>query len=235
MEVTPIAWTAIDPYAIHEVTPYAAHDGQSDIDELAEVAGRNCYQSWTRPNPNTATNAGYLSNILGMGHESVLEHGSVTFHVADASRSFLTEITRHRHLSFSVVSQRYVDASELVPVVPPAVEGLEMQDYAVALAMIEEHAWRSQELYEHLEALLRGNGDNRKEAREGARAVLPNCLDSPMVITGNLRAWRDVLRKRHHVAADRELQEFAGHVLDHLEQLAPHSVQDFPIEPLGSY
>jgi thymidylate synthase (FAD) len=31
---------------------------------LAEFAGRACYQSWKKPNPSTATNAGYLRHIL---------------------------------------------------------------------------------------------------------------------------------------------------------------------------
>ena len=47
---------------------------------LAEFAGRACYQSWSKPNPSTATNAGYLRHILEVGHLSVLEHGSVTFY-----------------------------------------------------------------------------------------------------------------------------------------------------------
>ena len=43
---------------------------------LAEFAGRACYQSWNKPNPATATNAGYLRHILEVGHLSVLEHGT---------------------------------------------------------------------------------------------------------------------------------------------------------------
>ena len=43
---------------------------------LAEFAGRACYQSWTKPNPATATNGGYLRHILEVGHLSVLEHGT---------------------------------------------------------------------------------------------------------------------------------------------------------------
>src|ERR1051325_723179 len=39
---------------------------------LAEFAGRACYQSWKKPNPATATNAGYLRHILEVGHLSVL-------------------------------------------------------------------------------------------------------------------------------------------------------------------
>src|SRR5690606_39417836 len=64
-----------------------------------------CYRSFNRPNPKTATNEGYLNHILEVGHESVLEHSSATFYI-EASRSVLTELERHRHLSFSVVSQR---------------------------------------------------------------------------------------------------------------------------------
>ena len=39
---------------------------------LAEFAGRACYQSWSKPNPRTASNAGYLRHILEVGHLSVL-------------------------------------------------------------------------------------------------------------------------------------------------------------------
>jgi thymidylate synthase (FAD) len=51
-------------------------------------------------------------------------------------------------------------------------------------------------------------------------------MDTPMVVTGNIRAWRDVLSKRYHIAADREIQGFAEEVLRHLRVLAPNCVQD---------
>jgi thymidylate synthase (FAD) len=73
----------------------------------------------------------------------------------------------------------------------------------------------------------------RKQAREAARCVLPNAAPVDMVVTGNLRAWRDVLGKRHHVAADAEIQEFAKRVLAKLRSIAPNSVQDIPDEPYG--
>src|SRR6266516_7020881 len=75
---------------------------------LAEFAGRACYQSWKKPNPATATNAGYLRHILEVGHLSVLEHGSVTFYITGVSRSLTHELIRHRHFSYSQLSQRYV-------------------------------------------------------------------------------------------------------------------------------
>lgn len=78
--------------------------------DLVEFAGRACYQSWDRPNPDTATNAGYLAHILRSGHFSVLEHGTATFYLTGVTRSFTHELIRHRHLSYSQLSQRYVAA-----------------------------------------------------------------------------------------------------------------------------
>src|SRR5262249_12043524 len=75
---------------------------------LAEFAGRACYQSWRKPNPSTATNAGYLRHILEVGHMSVLEHGSVSFYITGISRSLTHELIRHRHFSYSQLSQRSV-------------------------------------------------------------------------------------------------------------------------------
>ncbi|MGW0930659.1 FAD-dependent thymidylate synthase [Streptomyces sp. NPDC002644] len=203
--------------------------GPSDADALSEFAGRLCYKSWNRPNPATAKNEGYLKNIIDQGHFSVLEHSSVTFLVRGVSRALLTELSRHRHLSFSVVSQRYVDYSETQPVIPPAIDKASLAAYGIEDAY--QHALA---VYEDLVEHLTEKGLKRKEAREAARAVLPNAAPVDMVVTGNLRAWRDVLGKRWHVAADKEIQKFAGLVLEHLREIAPHSFQDVPTEPYGS-
>jgi thymidylate synthase (FAD) len=195
--------------------------GTKGADALSEAAGRICYLSWERPNPATADNAGYLGNILRQGHHSVLEHASVTFLVRGVSRSLLAELTRHRHLSFSVVSQRYVDYAATEPVIPPALRGSEGEAFlrsAYAYAVGR---------YQSAVKELRAKGLSRKQAREAARAVLPNAAPVDMVVTGNLRAWRDVLGKRNSPAADAEIQEFAGEVLALLHSIAPSSFQDF--------
>ena len=88
---------------------------------LAEFAGRACYQSWDKPNPRTATNAGYLRHILEVGHLSVLEHGSVTFYLTGISRSLTHELIRHRHFSYSQLSQRYVPERDAAMVEPAVI------------------------------------------------------------------------------------------------------------------
>src|SRR5690606_8532508 len=217
-------------------TPYQAHPIRSTpwADELAEVAGRLCYQSWGRPNPRTATNESYLANIIAQGHESVLEHASVTFYDEGVSRALLAELTRHRHLSCSVVSQRYVDASQLDMGRPPIMDELDTETRNRVGDILETQYQSAQQAYKEIVEVLTEAGCWRKQAREAARAVLPNDTASPLIVTGNIRAWRDVLKKRHHVAADKAIQRFAKEILKHLREIAPNSVQDIPDKPYGS-
>lgn len=231
MHVSILATTALDQRVLLDAYGYRASGVQyNDVppthaDGLAEAAGRICYKSFSRPNPATASNAGYLSNILGQGHYSVLEHASVTFLVQGVSRALLAELTRHRHLSFSVVSQRYVNYADTQPVIPPAVSdhGLDDMVFDAYADCVKDYEWLSRELQER--------GLTRKQAREAARAVLPNAAPVDMVVTGNLRAWRDVLGKRHSKHADAEIQRFAHKVLIHLREAAPNSFQDITDEP----
>src|SRR5690606_21123208 len=111
------------------------------------------------------------------------------------------------------------------PVIPPALKGTASE-------------WAMRRLYDRATAdyvslvqSLSASGLSRKEAREAARCVLPNAAPVDMIVTGNLRAWRDVLGKRWHVAADAEIREFAGIVLEHLRGIAPNAVQDVPESP----
>lgn len=229
MKVEILAHTHVNAEVLWDAYAYDAlsEDEPNGADALGEAAGRICYKSFDRPNAATASNASYLANILAQGHYSVLEHSSVTFLVRGVSRALLTELTRHRHLSFSVVSQRYVDYSHSEPVIPPAAVG------TPAETSIRIAYGRALDTYERIAEELQARGLKRKQAREAARSVLPNAAPVDMVVTGNLRAWRDVLAKRWHVAADAEIREFAGLVLAQLRNVAPNSMQDVPAAPYG--
>lgn len=194
------------------------------IDELAEFAGRNCYQAWNRPNPKTASNEGYLQNILNQEHYSVLEHGSATFVLNKVSTGFLGRLTRHRHLSFSVLSNRFVNrvGAELAPAPGLYPDGTKGEEAGLAEAVLV-HAL---EAYEEIVERLTDRGYTRKQAREAARAVLPQGIETSIVVTGNMRAWRDVLKKRNTPYADAEDQEIAKLILLELKKIAPNSFQD---------
>ena len=210
-----------------EYTRHGAWSGVSHADELAEFAGRSCYTSWKRPNPATATNEGYIANILKQGHFSVLEHASATFYVQGVSRALTHELIRHRHLSYSQLSQRFVNEDrEDDLVLPPAARGDEEaerhHEYAHELA---------HNMYDILVKHYTSKGLPRKQAREAARAVLPNQQETKVVITSNLRGWREFILKRNTEAADAEIRLLAQRVLEHLRSIAPHSVQDLADGP----
>jgi thymidylate synthase (FAD) len=220
-----------------QFTPPADVPWETDADggqALAEFAGRACYQSWTKPNPATATNAGYLRHILEVGHLSVLEHGTVTFYLTGVSRSLTHELIRHRHFSYSQLSQRYVPGRGSSFVEPEVIAG-DPELHAAFVEAAETAAKAYDTLLSGLEqrfadvpnATLR-----RKQARQAARAVLPNATETKIVVTGNYRAWRHFIAMRASEHADVEIRQLAIECLRQLQREVPNVFADFEIGTL---
>ena len=205
--------------------------GMSDADRLAHFAGRSCYQSWKMPNPDTSTDIGYLNNIINQGHFSVLEHSSVTFYVEGVSRSLTHELIRHRHLSYSELSQRYINMEDAYIMVPPVVDELTGNDWSEVVGMLGRTMSETTDRYERMVKIFEKNGIKGKKAREAARALLPGGTETKIVVTGNHRAWRDALHKRFSTHADAEIRTFATLLLKELKKIAPGTYQDFPDTP----
>jgi thymidylate synthase (FAD) len=230
MRVITIAQTGIN----HDIPGYKLHTQLEDVDvtdadDLGEQAGRLCYLSWDRRNPKTNTNETYLRNILSQQHYSVTEHASVTFYIDGVTRAFLLELERHRHFSYSVVSQRYVSGWEFEFVMHP-----ELMKLSEPLRnRITDHAEAARELYAEIVADLTALGDGEKTARGAARLVLPEGTETRILVTGNLRAWRDMLIKRLSSSADTEIRTVANLILAELKEIAPNTFQDFE-DPIPS-
>src|ERR1700760_2942907 len=201
---------------------------------LVEFAGRACYQSWSKPNPKTATNAGYLRHIIDVGHFSVLEHATVSFYITGVSRSCTHELIRHRHFSYSQLSQRYVPEHDSQVVLPPGLEDdPELQEIFTAAADASRATYT--ELLAKLEAKFADQPNaalRRKQARQAARAVLPNATETRIVVTGNYRAWRHFIAMRASEHADVEIRRLAIECLRQLIDLAPQVFADFEISTL---
>lgn len=205
----------------------------NSAERVSTFAGRSCYQSWHMPNPTTANDYGYIGNIINQGHFSVLEHASVTFYVEGASRNMTHELVRHRHLSYSELSQRFVNMEEANVVIPPAVREFYSEDdpNLPVDGMVPIATDDAIDLYKLIVEKLMESGKTRKQAREAARFYLPSGMETRIVVTGNHRAWRDMLHKRYSVHADAEIREFATLVLAELRTMAPAIYQDFPDQP----
>lgn len=202
---------------------------------LVEFAGRACYQSWSKPNPRTATNASYISHIVEVGHFSVLEHASVSFYITGVSRSCTHELIRHRHFSYSQLSQRYVPEGDARVVLPPGLDDdPDLRQIVLDAADASRAAYL--EVLERLEAKFAGAPNavlQRKQARQAARSVLPNDTETRLVVTGNYRAWRHFIAMRASEHADTEIRRLALACLRELSAVAPAVFADFEITVLA--
>lgn len=211
----------IPGYVIHPIDDDENYP--KDADDLAEQAGRLCYLAWLRQNVATSTNKGYLANIINQGHLSVLEHSSASFYLDGVTRAFLLELERHRHLSYSVVSQRYVDGGQFGFVMHP-----ELDKLSDALKRrITAHDERSHGLYTDIVNELETKGDGRKVARGAARTVLPEGTETRLLVSGNMRAWMELLWKRLPLTADAEICLVSQDILAALKAIAPNTFQNF--------
>jgi thymidylate synthase (FAD) len=221
-----------------QFTPPADVPWESDAEggqALAEFAGRACYQTWDKPNPATATNQGYLRHILEVGHLAVLEHATVSMYLTGVSRSLTHELIRHRHFSYSQLSQRYVPEREAALVEPAVIaEDPDLHERFLAAADASLGAYN-----DLLEALEKRFADvpnatlRRKQARQAARSVLPNATETRIVVTGNYRAWRHFIAMRASEHADVEIRELAIACLRELQRVAGNAFGDFRISALA--
>ncbi len=217
-----------------EDVDWAPQPGVGDASSLVEFAGRACYETWDRPNPHTAETDAYIRHILDVGHFNVLEHATAGMYLRGVSRSCAQEIMRHRHFSFSQLSQRYIPDGQSQVVIPasiaedPEVAGLLLHATDVARDAYEE-------LLEALEERFSGESNTvlrEKQARQAARAVLPNATETRFVMTGNMRSWRHFIAMRAAEHADPEIREVAVQCLELLRGVSPELFEDFTVTTL---
>lgn len=159
------------------------------------IAASMCYQS----QPSVAI----IKQCIASGHHSVLEHCSFTFKITNVSRTLLAQLTRHRLASFSVESQRFIDYYDKKPeFVMPNVNG------GIA-EIIAESAHKSMCAYNELRQI--------EIKAEDARAVLPNCMPTNLVMTVNLRELAAMCNLRLCNNAQLEIRNLFYKIKDLLE------------------
>nr|DAS17511.1 MAG TPA: Thymidylate synthase complementing protein [Caudoviricetes sp.] len=156
---------------------------------LLKTAASQCYQK-------EATDA-TIKHIIEAGHLSVLEHAYASFSV-ECSLTVLLQLTRHRHLSFTVQSSRGTLLSDLTE---------------TGILMADRQNKETLRLYHTL-------------ADEGYRKdelayMLPKGIKYRLIVTGNFRAWYEYLPKRLCKRATREHRELAESIHSRLCVLCP--------------
>ena len=155
-----------------------------------------------------------LKTIITSGHTSALEHASYTFAVDGVSRALTHQLVRHRLASYNQQSQRYVTyADEPAFVVPPAV--------AVDPELKARYDAATRAAFDAYRGLL-----DAGVAAEDARYLLPNAMETKIVITMNVRELLHFFELRCCKRAQWEIRELALVMLALAEPTAPYVFMD---------
>ena len=208
-------------------------EGVTDGQVVALAAIRQCYSHKTAEEVLISESEKYFgdkgqegkrlfNHIVKSGHTSTLEHINFTFAIEGVSRSLLAQLTRHRHMSFSVQSQRYVKLSSesrsggFNYVIPKSVEekGFDaIYEYRFMMS-------NSQDQYDRLIEL--------GIPQEDARSVLPNATTCNLVMSANLRTLLDFYSKRKPGnGAQHEIATLAEEIKNRVIEVEPWTEEYF--------
>lgn len=166
-----------------------------------------------------------IHKLLQREHYGPFEHPQLAVHVTGVSRVTMAQITRHRHLSFDVQSQRYVDFEDADYTVPPSLVNPDhFSRETGTVDMSERTQERMHNVYRRQVEQAIETYRNMVHAgvpKEDARYVLPNAMEVNMVISGNLRAWLHVVNMRMKADAQSEIRDLSKLVCEHIEEWAP--------------
>ena len=186
--------------------------------ENIERIGRVCYKSEDAIHPGSAEQ--FIRNIIARGHESVIEHESISVRVV-CDRGVSHEIVRHRIASYSQESTRYCNYTR--------------DKFGSQLVCIDIATGFRYDLEDPADRKKYGIWTKAMEAAEGfyfqlieagarpeeARSVLPNSLKTEIVMTMNLREWRHFLRLRSSKRAHPQIAEIASALLEEFSARYP--------------
>ena len=188
-----------------------------------EKIGRVCYKSEDRIDSDSAEK--FIAAIIKRGHESVIEHESVTVKVI-CDRGVTHEIVRHRVASYSQESTRYCNYSK-----DKFQNQISVIDISTGFAYDMNNPvdckkykiWQeSMECAEKYYFQMIEAGASPQEAR----AVLPNSLKTEIVMTMNLREWRHFFKLRIDNGAHPQMREVSKLILEVMKQKLPVFFED---------
>ena len=181
----------------------------SDLIRKVEIAARTCYRSEDLIGEGTAYKL--IRNCISRGHESVIEHASITFSIV-CDRGVSHELVRHRLASYSQESTRYCSYNK--------------DKFGKGLTFIQPW-WMQEEGYEKAAdaidtATSAAEHEYLRMIQDGfppdvARCVLPNCLATTVVVTMNMRELRHFLKLRLSKKAHPDIRKIAKCIVQMLK------------------
>jgi thymidylate synthase (FAD) len=190
-------------------------ESSKDALSLIYAACRQCYSEkfsgdiFDGSREDDAKKAAFVRKVVASGHESPLEHVKFTFAIEGVSRALTHQLVRHRVASYSQQSQRYVKEAAFDYILPPSVADDNRLKELFVKTM--EHI---QQQYNAMLAIMREKGIQGEKANEDARFVLPQAVESKIVVTMNCRELLHFFKDRCCARAQWEIRALANRMLE---------------------
>lgn len=156
-----------------------------DMENNAAVATLTCHANAEKPYVAKEV----LGRIIKAGHESILEHITLTYSVKGLSRACLQELARHRHISLSVESTRHTLRKIINN--PDGV-------YILSQTVPPKY-------HEEMNSFMKFAYENAKMTDDELKYYLPEFWPTNLILTSNIRELRHIIKLRTNPAA---LNEF---------------------------
>ena len=171
-------------------------ESYEDMLRRIEKIGRVCYKSEERIGEGTAEK--FIAGIIKRGHESVIEHGSITVKVT-CDRGVTHQITC---IDLATGFSYDLDDEN---------DRKKYEVWQKAMEAAEQYYFQMLEL-----------GAKPEEAR----SILPNSLKTEIVMTMNLREWRHFIRLRSANAAHPQMRQVSDLILKKFSEEYPLFFRD---------
>jgi thymidylate synthase (FAD) len=192
-----------------------------DALKLLEKIARVCYKSEDKI--TEYSHESLLKNLITRDHTAMIEHSNVTVKFVH-NRGFSHELVRHRIASYAQESTRYCNYSkgkfdgELTMIKPYWFEENDDIDCIIwhdTMKKIEQS---------YMELIKMG------QPPQAARGILPNDLKTEIVITANLREWRNIFKLRTAIAAHPDMRRIMVPLFFDLRGIFPIIFNDIKME-----
>jgi thymidylate synthase (FAD) len=187
-----------------------------------EYGARISHRSEENMNENTWTR--FIQNVVvDHGDWSVVEHASCSV-IAVMDRGITHEWVRHRLMSFTQESTRFVNYEKKMPpsFIYPIV-GVECKACSSEIKIHEEDCKYDRDwVYGIVDAESRYKSLLKKGWRpQEARSVFPNALAAKIMTSANLRSWRHLLLMRTTKEAHPQIRQICDPLLEEFKKYVP--------------
>ena len=183
----------------------------SDMEHNAAYAMLICHANADKLKDETPRS--FIEKAIKAGHDSILEHITLTYEVKTLSRACLQELARHRHISLSVESTRHTLRKRVFD-----------YDWVDYITQIINDDLRGPFLadIDLFKAIFNGTSTSNDDTKKFLREYWPTNL----VLTANVRELRHIVKLRTNPAALPEFQELAINLVEELPERYKYFLAD---------